>query len=108
MKKIQLLLISLIVTFTLSAKEFHVAKTGNDKNQGTADAPFLSIQAAANMAQPGDLITVHEGVYREWIKPPRGGESDSKRIVYQAAIGEKVVIKGSEVITSWKKITENV
>ncbi|MDO8951131.1 MAG: right-handed parallel beta-helix repeat-containing protein [Draconibacterium sp.] len=108
MKKIQLLLISLIVTFTLSATEFHVAKTGNDKNQGTADAPFLSIQAAANMAQPGDLITVHEGVYREWIKPPRGGESDSKRIVYQAAIGEKVVIKGSEVIRGWKKITGNV
>jgi hypothetical protein len=108
MKKIQLLLISLIVTFTLSAKEFHVAKTGNDKNQGSADAPFLSIQAAANMAQPGDVITVHEGVYREWIKPPRGGESDSKRIVYQAANGEKVVIKGSEVITGWKKITGNV
>ncbi|KAF0236759.1 MAG: hypothetical protein FD181_2529 [Prolixibacteraceae bacterium] len=108
MKKLQLLLITLIVAFSLNAKEFNVAKTGNDKNQGTADAPFLSIQAAANIAQPGDVITVHEGVYREWIKPPRGGESDTKRIVYQAAPGEKVEIKGSEIIKGWEKIAEGV
>ena len=108
MKRLQLLLISLMITFSLSAKEFHVAKTGNDKNPGSAEAPFQTIQAAGNMAQPGDVITVHEGVYREWIKPPRGGDSESKRIVYQAAEGEKVEIKGSEIIKGWKKITGNV
>ncbi len=53
---------------------------------------------------PGDTITVHKGVYRERINPPRGGESDAKRITYQAAKGEKVVIKGSEVIKGWKKV----
>ncbi len=108
MKRLQLLLTTLIFTFSLFAKEYHVAKTGNDKNPGSAEAPFLNIQAAANIAQPGDVITVHEGVYREWIKPPRGGESESKRIVYQAAAGEKVEIKGSEIIKGWKKVTENV
>ena len=108
MKRLQLLLIALIVTFSLSAIEYHVAKTGNDKNKGSVEAPFLTIQVAANMAQPGDVITVHEGVYREWVKPPRGGDSDSKRIVYQAAEGEKVEIKGSEIINNWKKIAENV
>ena len=30
--------------------------------------------------------------------------SDEKRIVYQAAPGEKVIIKGSERITGWKKV----
>jgi hypothetical protein len=108
MKRLQLLLTTLIFTFSLSAREYHVAKTGNDKNPGSAEAPFLNIQAAANIAQPGDVITVHEGVYREWIKPPRGGESESKRIVYQAAAGEKAEIKGSEIITGWKKVTEKV
>ena len=49
------------------------------------------------------MITVHAGTYREWINPARGGESDAKRIVYQAAPGEEVFIKGSEVITGWKK-----
>jgi hypothetical protein len=107
-KRLQLLLITLMITFSLSAKEYHVAKTGNDKNPGSAEAPFLTIQVAANIAQPGDVITVHKGVYREWIKPPRGGDSESNRIVYQAAAGEKVEIKGSEIIKGWKKVTENV
>ena len=108
MKILQLLLTTLIFTFSLSAKEYHVAKTGNDKNPGSIEAPFLTIQAAANIAQPGDVITVHEGIYREWVKPPRGGDSESKRIVYQAAEGEKAEIKGSEIVKGWKKITENV
>lgn len=108
MKKLQLLLITLMITSALYAKEFHVAKTGNDKNPGTTDSPLLTIQAAANMSQPGDVITVHDGVYREWIKPPRGGNSDSERIVYQTAKGEKVEIKGSEAITGWEKVTGTV
>ena len=51
-----------------------------------------TIQAAANKAQPGDTITVYEGVYRERVDPPRGGTSDVRRITYQTARGEKVVI----------------
>ncbi len=108
MKKLQFLPIFFIVTFTLSAREYYVSKTGSDKNQGTVNSPFLTIQAAANIAQPGDVITVHEGVYREWVKPPRGGELDAKRIVYQAAPGEKVEIKGSEMIKGWEKIAGGV
>ncbi|GAB1454463.1 hypothetical protein MASR2M47_45190 [Draconibacterium sp.] len=55
----------------------------------------------------GDVITVHEGVYRERITPPRGGETDSKRITYQAAKGETVEIKGSEIIKNWEKLICN-
>ena len=63
-----------------------------------------TIQRAADLAQPGDVITVHAGVYRERVSPPRGGESDTKRIVYQAASGEKVEIKGSDVVKNWEKV----
>ncbi|MGO8736619.1 MAG: right-handed parallel beta-helix repeat-containing protein [Terriglobia bacterium] len=94
------------VTVTRAAN-FHVAPNGNDANPGTQTAPFRTIQHAANLAQPGDVITVHEGVYRERISPPRGGESDTQRIVYQAAPGEKVEIKGSEVIKNWVKIGDD-
>ena len=76
------------------SREFHVARNGSDSNTGTVDKPYLTIQMAANMAQPGDVITVHEGVYRERVDPPRGGISDERRIVYQAVPGEKVEIKG--------------
>ena len=95
-----------LMTFSMSslyATEYHVAVTGNNSNTGSAAAPFKTINHAAQIAQPGDVITVHAGTYREWINPARGGESDSKRIVYQAAKGEQVFIKGSEVVTGWKK-----
>ena len=71
-------------------------------------APFRTIQAAADRAQPGDVITVHEGIYRERINPPRGGDSDDKRIVYQAAPREKAEVRGSEVVKGWEKLQENV
>ena len=88
--------------------EFHVAVNGDDSNPGTRAAPLRTIQRAADLAQPGDTVTVHEGVYRERVNPPRGGESDTKRIVYQAAPGEKVVIKGSEVIKDWVHVQDDV
>jgi alpha-N-arabinofuranosidase len=89
------------------AKDYHVAKTGIDGNPGTEVKPFKTISAAADVAQAGDTITVYEGVYRERINPPRGGTSDKKRITYQAAAGQKVVIKGSEIIKGWKKIEDD-
>ncbi len=83
------------------AAELHVAVTGDDAAPGTAAAPLRTIQRAAGLAQPGDTVTVHAGTYRERVNPPRGGESDARRIVYQAAAGEVVEVKGSEVVTGW-------
>jgi len=85
-------------------RAFHVAPNGNDAHQGGASHPLRTISAAAARAQAGDVITVHEGIYRERIAPPRGGTSDANRIVYQAAPGERVVISGAEVITGWVRL----
>lgn len=81
--------------------EYHVSKLGSNNNPGTINAPFLTIQKAADLMVPGDKAIVHEGVYREWVKPRCGGLSDSNRITYEAASGEKVIIKGSEVVSDW-------
>ena len=102
-----LILMLIIQSCGFSGTEFHVSPSGNDSNKGTRETPLQSISAAAALAQAGDIITVHEGVYRERINPPRGGSSDNSRIVYQAAPGEKVVIKGSEVIKNWQHIQED-
>ncbi len=91
-----------------NSKEYHVSKSGKVTNPGTKEFPFLTIQSGANIAMPGDIITVHQGVYREEITPPRGGLSNDKRIVYQAAPGENVTIKGSEQIEGWKPETDGV
>lgn len=92
----------------MGVKIYHVAKNGNDQNQGTKEAPFLTIQRAADLAVAGDRVVVHEGEYREWVKPRNGGLSEDCRIVYEAAKGEQVVIKGSERITGWEKVEGTV
>lgn len=89
-------------------KEFHVAVTGCDFAEGTKEHPFRTISKAAKVAETGDKIIVHKGVYREWVKPEHSGYSKISRIRYEAAEGEKVVIKGSERIQSWEKVDGTV
>jgi hypothetical protein len=103
-----LLLLTVSINSAVFCKEIHVSKKGNDSNNGTSSSPFKTIAAAVQVAYAGDTITVHSGTYREWINPLRGGESDAKRIVYRAAPGEKVEIKGSEEIGGWKKVKNDV
>jgi hypothetical protein len=79
----------------------HVGQTGSDSACGSADQPYLTINKAASVAQAGDTVIVHGGTYREWVKPVRGGTSESNRIKYRAAPGEEVLIKGSERISTW-------
>ncbi len=104
MRAFFLLLLIMGLTFGCTANEYHVSVKGNDQNEGSVSKPYRTISAAAAIAQPGDSIIVHAGTYRERINPPRGGTSDRKRIVYRAADGEDVIIKGSEVVKGWQKV----
>ena len=99
---------ALILVSVAKAANFHVAMNGKDTNPGTAAAPFRTIQHAADGAQSGDVITVHRGIYRERVNPPRGGESDRARIVYEAAAGEEVEITGAEIVNHWVKVSGDV
>jgi len=83
---------------------FHVAITGSDDSDGSPTRPFRTINKAADLAQAGDTVVVHEGEYREWVRPRRGGLSDQRRISYEAAAGERAVIKGSEPVTGWEEV----
>ena len=89
-------------------KEFHVAVTGRDDAEGTQAHPFRTISKAAKIVETGDKVIVHEGEYREWVKPEHSGYSNISRITYEAAKGEKVVIKGSERIQGWEPLTGTV
>lgn len=87
----------------LFAREYHVSVKGSDANNGDVSSPFKTINWAAQKALPGDTVTVHDGTYREWVNPLNGGEREGKRILYRVAKGEKAEIKGSELVTGWKK-----
>ena len=98
-----LLLYFFISAMFMQAKEYHVSPAGSDANDGNAVSPLKTINAAAQKALPGDTVTVHNGTYREWVNPLCGGEREGKRILYRVADGEKAEIKGSELVTGWKK-----
>jgi alpha-L-arabinofuranosidase len=91
-----------------AAREIHVSVSGNDRDDGSLSRPLRTISAAAERAYPGDTITVHAGVYRERVAPPRGGMSDANRIVYRAAPGEGVTITGAEVVSGWARVDGGV
>ena len=79
----------------------YVSKDGSDSGNGSASQPYLTINKAAQMAMPGTTVIVDEGVYREIVKPLRGGEGEDSRITYTVKDGAEVIIKGSEEIDTW-------
>lgn len=101
-------LTALALSTPAQARTLHVSINGNDANPGTESAPFRTMQHAADLAEPGDVIRVHAGVYRERVSPPRGGTSDANRIVYEAAPGENVIVTGAEEAKNWVHVQGDV
>jgi len=95
-----------IMLFTanmVQATKWVVSVYGSDSNIGTEKSPFKTISKGAEMAKPGDTVFVLEGVYRERVAPPRGGEP-GRPIVYMAEPGHKVYLKGSDAWnTDWNE-----
>ncbi|MBE6406434.1 MAG: DUF1565 domain-containing protein [Lentisphaerae bacterium] len=77
------------------AKVWHVAKYGNNQNDGSAEKPFLTISQAAMMVQPGDTVIVHNGKYTESVFVAVSGTAE-KPITFRAAPGEEVWIDGND------------
>ena len=62
--------------FALGAT-YYVTTTGNDSNPGTSSQPFRTIQKAANVVQPGDMVNVLPGVYSGLVNTTVSGTSGS-------------------------------
>jgi hypothetical protein len=68
-----------------SGRTLYVSPTGNDTSPGTdPGSPLRTIQRGANLAQPGDLVLIRPGVYRESVTVPRSG-SGSQPIVFRGS-----------------------
>lgn len=90
---------------------FYVSTTsGNDDFCGSDPEPFNTIQRAANVAKPGDTITVRYGIYRERVAPVLGGTNVNGKItpiIYKGIPdenGNKPIIRGS---TIWRPVTND-
>lgn len=93
---------------TVFNKEYHVHGShpdASDDNDGTIDYPFKTIQAAANLAEPGTRVWIHGGEYRECVQPLKGGNGPEEMISYEAFGDGDVIIKASEITETFEEST---
>lgn len=84
------------------------AETGVDAEaNGSINAPFKTIQYAADRMNAGDICIIKKGVYRETVTVDLTGNKENP-IVFRAAEGEDVVITGCEEITGWTNYQGNI
>ena len=89
---------------TVWEKEIHVnpaAPGASDENDGSSGAPFRTIGRAAAEAVPGTRILIHGGLYREQVRPTRGGTDPEHMISYEAFGDGDVIIRASEQVTEF-------
>jgi len=87
-----------------SRAEYYVGTRGRDENRGTIDEPLRTIGRAASLMKAGDTCYIRGGRYHESVVI-RGLEgSAGGRVVFTAYRGERVILDGSEAITSrWSR-----
>lgn len=102
-------LLFLLMTSGAQAGTFIVnpaQKGAADTNPGSPMQPLCTINRAAQLVQPGDLVEIHSGVYREKITISQSGTKEQP-IRFEAAPGATVVITGADPLTNWSKETES-
>jgi DNA-binding winged helix-turn-helix (wHTH) protein len=73
----------------------HVSPAGRDSNTGASpDAALRTIQRAADLAKPGDIVLIHPGVYRESVRIRKSG-TWIQPIVFRGA-GPDVILDGTD------------
>ena len=102
MKKSTILTI-LCLAVCCGAREYFVSNDGNDKWPGTKQQPLKTINAAAERVQPGDVVTVRGGTYRERVLIKRSGTA-AKPIIFRGTAGETALVTGAFPVSQpWKK-----
>lgn len=102
---------------SLFAGEIYVSLQGNDKNPGTKEAPFNTLNRAIKQAREwrrlnrpevsgGIYIRLEEGVYAQrnslFLRPEDSETSDSPTVIC-AVDGAHPVISGGVAVTGWKR-----
>lgn len=89
-----------VVLGTASATNYYVSKDGDDSNDGSKGAPFLTIVKASTRLFAGDTCFVMEGTYRETLTAVRSGTAE-RPIVFKNYGSDSVVISATDVIDGW-------
>ncbi len=83
-------------------RTFHVdAQRGNNIFPGTPAEPFNTVSRAAELAEPGDTVLIHEGLYHEQLSKGNSGRPGAP-ITYAGTDRGKVVMLGSVRVKDWR------
>jgi hypothetical protein len=85
-----------------------VSPNGHDGNDGSLENPYQTIQKAVEVSQPGDIICVREGTYREFnLTFPSSGivENPITMVNYP---GEAPVLDGGDILDNWHVYSDGV
>lgn len=74
---------------------YYVAPDGNDTASGTLNAPWKTLQHAADQAQPGSTIYVRGGVYRQQLHIIRSGNAQFGAITFARYKQEQPILDGT-------------
>ena len=77
-----------------------VASSGDDANPGTQAAPFLTVGKAAAVAQPGDVVAVQPGTYREGVEPANSGAPGAP-VTFRSVVPRAATLLGTVPVGSW-------
>lgn len=78
----------------VAATEYYVATTGSDSNTGTSNAPWKSLQHAADTVPAGSTVYVRGGTYNQKLKITRSGSAEQGPIVFKNYNAENVTLDG--------------
>ena len=73
-------------TYHVDGKAAHAS----DKNPGTRQKPFKTINHAAQLLQSGERVVVASGVYRERVAPAHSGAGPDRMIAYVRKKGPRL------------------
>jgi hypothetical protein len=89
------------------ANSYFVSTKGNNKNSGTINRPFYSVQFASKKLKPGDTLFIRGGNYSEnCLLKIKGTKSNP--IVIQNYQNEKVHFFPSSINLHWKKYSKHI
>ncbi|AFM23665.1 right-handed parallel beta-helix repeat-containing protein [Desulfomonile tiedjei] len=91
----------IVLSGFLYAAVYHVdAMKGSPQGSGTEADPFLTIQQASLVLQPGDTALIREGIYHEQIMGGNSGTPDAP-VIYEGVDRDKVILQGSVRVKDW-------
>ncbi|MFZ4456859.1 MAG: right-handed parallel beta-helix repeat-containing protein [Bacteroidales bacterium] len=117
MKRTALISLLIINVICVSAQTFYVSTTGNDKNPGTIDKPFATLEKARYAVRASDhtqttaTVYLRGGIYalrQSFVLSKEDGGTETNPVVYSAYKDEKVYLRGSKAIQTadFKRITD--